>query len=398
MACRVLRLSSRRRCFSTTSSGEHLRVAIVGGGAAGLSSALHLAPLVEKGIVESPIDVFEPTTLKRREIGVGLWSTALEPFRVSPRNSHQLLWKDMTHYGRWVGTVGYRTPDGTWLAKSQLPTSIEDNMDMPGLLFLREMDMLASLRRAVHLEEMQGTVKMHHGDQASITGIQEDSPHSYLSGLLGGDCVTDRDYHLIVAADGMHSILRKRYGGHRHLHRFMGTAALLWSGRGQSPDTGSSWDATGQAEANAIEDRKYTVFHGNANLTHAKSGIDGESFQTWGVGKSMHFATVPLLYPSGEKQLEKEVWFLTTSDDSIAAKTDAVKRRDLLLTAFRDWHAPICQLVEATPPEAILFECGESYCGIGVEARTFLERQSQVPVRRMSDTLLVSTVKCAAVV
>ena len=80
----------------------------------------------------------EESTLKRREIGVGLWSTALEPFRVSPRNSHQLLWKDMTHYGRLVGTVGYRTPDGTWLAKSRLPTSIEDNMDMPGLLFLRE--------------------------------------------------------------------------------------------------------------------------------------------------------------------------------------------------------------------------------------------------------------------
>ena len=115
------------------------------------------------------------------------------------------------------------------------------------------------------------------------------------------------------------------------MHRFMGTAALLRSDRGQSPDTGSSWDATGQAEANAIEDRKYTVFRGNANLTHAESGIDGEGFQTWGVGNSMRFATVPLLYPSGEKHLEKEVWFLTTSDDSIAAeKTDAVKRRDLL--------------------------------------------------------------------
>ena len=356
MACRLLRLSARHRCFSTTSSGERLRVAIVGGGAAGLSSALHLAPLVEKGLVESPIDVFEPSASKGREIGVGLWSTALEPFRASPRNSHQQLWEDMTHCGRWVGTVGYRTPDGTWLAKSQLPTSIEDNMDMPALLFLREMDMLTSLRRAVHLEEMQGTVKIHHGDQARITGIQEDSPHSYSAGLVGGDCVTDRDYHLIVAADGMNSMLRKKYGGHRHLRRFTGTGALLRSDGGPSPDTGSSWEAAGQAEANAIEDRQYTVFRGNANLTHTESGIDGESFQTWGVGKSMRFATVPLLYPSQEKRTEKEVWFLTTSDDSIAAENDAVKRRNLLLTAFRDWHAPICQLLEATPPEAILFE------------------------------------------
>jgi 2-polyprenyl-6-methoxyphenol hydroxylase-like FAD-dependent oxidoreductase len=335
-----------------------LRIAIVGGGAAGLSSALHLAPLVEKGLVASPIDIYEPSNPKGREIGVGLWSTALEPFRNSTRNSHQLLWEDLTrYYGQWVDRVGYRTPNGSWLAKSQLPTTIQDDMEMPALLFLREMDMMTALRRAVHLEEMQGTVQIHHGDQARISQIHEDSPHSYSAGLVGGKVVTDHDYHLIVAADGMHSMLRKKYGGHRKLRKFTGTDALRQSSDVRPlSDTGSSWEAVGQAEANAIEDRQYTVFRGNANLTHTESGLDGESFQTWGVGKSMRFATVPLLYPSQEKRTEKEVWFITTSDDAIATETDAVKRRDLLLDAFREWHAPICQMLAATPAEEILFE------------------------------------------
>jgi 2-polyprenyl-6-methoxyphenol hydroxylase-like FAD-dependent oxidoreductase len=335
--------------------------------------ALHLAPLVEKGLVASPVDVYEPSTSKGREIGVGLWSTALQPFRSSTRSSHQLLWQDLTHYyGHWVDRVGYRTPNGSWLAKSQLPTPTniqddDDDMGMPALLFLREMDLLTALRRAVHLEEMQGTVQIHHGNQARITQIHEDSPHSYSAGLvLGGGndddvVVTDRDYHLIVAADGMHSMLRKKYGGHRKLQKLTGTGALRrhsTDDTGTLSDTGSSWEALGQAEANAIEDRHYTVFRGNSDLSHTECGLEGESFQTWGVGKSMRFATVPLLYPSSKdkRRTEKEVWFITTSDDAIAAETDATKRRDLLLDAFRDWHAPICQMVEATPPEEILHE------------------------------------------
>ena len=124
--CRILLI----RCsptphnrFLTTSTrpGERLRIAIVGGGAAGLSSALSLAPLVEKGRQASPIDVFEPGNNKGREIGVGLWSTALEPFRTSQRSSHQMLWEDMTHCGTWVGDVGYRTPNGRWLARRAGP-------------------------------------------------------------------------------------------------------------------------------------------------------------------------------------------------------------------------------------------------------------------------------------
>lgn len=359
MSCRLLltRISTKNKhCSFSTSAGERLRVAVVGGGCAGLSSALHLAPLVERGLIASPIDVFEPSKSKGRDIGVGLWSTGIEPWRVSQRSSHQMLWQDLMHYGTFITNVGYREPKGTWLAKSQLPGEISDDMDNPALLFLREHDMLAALNRAAHLEEHQGTIQMHGGDSSRITGIVEDSPYSYSSNLVGAvGNVTDRDYHLIVAADGTYSMLRQKYAGHRRLKRLTGTAAIDESQQFEKALDDSSWEAMGQAEANAVEDRKYTVFRGNSSISNEQAG--DTSFQTWGTGKSMRFAEVPMSYPSGEnKRVEKHVWFITTSDDSIAAEEDPVKRRDLLLDAFKGWHSPVCEIVETTPPEEILHE------------------------------------------
>ena len=52
-----------------------------------------------------------------------------------------------------------------------------------------------------------------------------------------------------------------------------------------------------QAEINAIEDRDYTVFRGNSPLTDDEAEMDGISFQTWGVGRSMRFAAVGMSTP-----------------------------------------------------------------------------------------------------
>jgi 2-polyprenyl-6-methoxyphenol hydroxylase-like FAD-dependent oxidoreductase len=179
--------------------------------------------------------------------------------------------------------------------------------------------------------------------------------------LLSNGEATERDYHLIVAADGMNSTLRQQYGGHRRLQRLTGTNALFDSESASSAVR--SWDDSDwQAQANVVEDRKYTVFRGNANLTVKETGMNGVGFQTWGVGKSMRFATVPLSFPSGEsKRTEKQVWFITTSDDSIAEEPDAIKRREMLLAAFADWHDPIPRMVEATPPDEISFERAKAH-------------------------------------
>ena len=44
------------RCFSSGDQTERMRIAIVGGGAAGLSSALHLAPLVASNSLERELE------------------------------------------------------------------------------------------------------------------------------------------------------------------------------------------------------------------------------------------------------------------------------------------------------------------------------------------------------
>lgn len=368
----ALRLLQRQRCqlqssnhsqqnlslcrpFSSSSTpGERLRIAIVGGGVAGLSTALHLADLVERGLVASPIDVFVDKT-ELRDIGVGVWSTALTPFSQSwTRPSHQSCWEDWMHAGQWLGEVGYRSPAGKWLAKSTLPTS-GSFQDFPGLLFLRERDLMQALQRGVHWEEALTTIKLHTGPK--VTGIVEDTNSFTWSAQLELDTgeTTERDYHLIIGAEGTHSNLKQRYGGHDMCRtRLTGTNVFNSSDESQQDAT---WKTVGQAEANAIEDRHYSVLRGNAPLTDDQVGMDGVSFQTWGEGQSMRFASVPLSYPAnGGDRVEKQVWFATTSDQNITDEQVPTKRKEKLLQAFSSWHDPITAMLEATPAEEILME------------------------------------------
>ena len=345
--------TSHHRPFSSI-PGERLRIAIVGGGVAGLSTALHLADLVDRGLVASPIDVFVDTT-ELRDIGVGVWSTALTPFSQSwTRPSHQSCWDDWMRSGQWLSEVGYRAPSGTWLAKSTLPTS-GSFQDIPGLFFLRERDLIQALQRGVHWEESRATIQLHSGP--NVTGLVEETnsfPYSAQLTLASGE-TTVRDYHLVIGAEGTHSNLRKRYGGHSIMRtRLTGTNVF---NAPEDYEQDVAWNALGQAEANALEDRNYSVLRGNSPLTNAQVGLNGVSFQTWGEGQSMRFATVPLSYPAGAgNRLERQVWFATTSDRDISDEQDPGKRKEKLLQAFSSWHDPIATIMEATPANEILVE------------------------------------------
>ena len=429
-----------------------MRVAIVGGGAAGLSAALHLAPLASAGIIASPVDVFESKSLDDvhphcdpdyaskyntgdgsnqdkylhtgsgalgRPIGVGLWSTALLPLLDSGRNSHAFLLDELERVGKYVGAVGYRTPNGKWLARSELNTrrNIEEkdatrgeteDDSVPGLLFLREKDMLRAMREAAYLESSQfGTIKIHYGEKGSATQNDGGGSTTVVGTEMtrGGDghscrlvfsdgaiSPIDTQYHLIIAADGMHSSLRAKYGG-RSIQRhevsdarrdesgkpsnlgITGTAGMSDSSRlGTEDSRGLAeqrriWAELEQSEMSKIEDRNYTVFRGNAHMTNAEAKMEDVSFQTWGEGNGMRFAAVGMAHPPDKERrddmtqnkVEKQVWFATTSDPELSKPSDPEKRKNLLLRDFQSWHDPVARLIEATPAGSILMERGVAH-------------------------------------
>ena len=356
----------------SSATGEHLRVAVVGGGVAGLSAALHLSPLVASGKISGPIDVFDAGDRNGRDVGVGVWSTALDPFRISDIDSHQLVYEDMLKHGIFVRDVGYRTPKGHWLATSRLDGS------MPDLLFLKEKDMLSALRKAVHCEENKGTISLISG--LSVDSIFEDSKEPWSAPVVlkdsqGQTTPSERDYHLIIGAGGMNGTMRTLYGGY-----ICSRGNIADSGSRSidldlsSEDSPTNWYVTGQAEATGVQDRGYTVFRGTSPLSMKDLNME-KSFQTWGEGRNMRFATVPMISHIDGKRKEQQVWFITIDDEDIRNDPDPALRREKLLAAFADWHDPIGRLVESTPPESILME------------RAMAHRHSMSPVANFNGIL-----------
>jgi len=479
-----------------------------------MSTALHLAPLVSAGFLP-PVDLYEARDSRGkrrpssgssdesdareggrqtepgsgavgRDIGVGIWSTAWEPFLRSlseneegddedddeddevdanaaktalrrhkrRRASHVNLLRDLEACGSYVKDVGYRTPDGTWLVRSVLndrpfgirdvlgsgsgsggddipndqddddtdpntisnsnsnkipnsnstskdeprPRNLADNRLDPALLFVREKDLLSCLRNAVRAEQSLGTIRYHAGTEVRELDLDldlADDPLDRHAGrliLLPSDAAAtvSPPYHLVVAADGLHSSLRSRYAGH-HSHNASTTG--MDSTRDHREDDGAMassveyrWEHTqGQREATQVDDRKYVVFRGNApKLDELHGGDDGsQSFQTWGEERSMRFAAVPFRHacdadsdaerergPSfrWKRKDDEEVWFATLSDPllydgGIDAMT-AERRKRFLLDAFGSWHEPVKTLVASTPAEKIMYETAVAhrYC------------------------------------
>ena len=411
---------------SASGRGDKLRVAVVGGGCAGLSAALHLAPLVEEGYIASPIDIYNASSSNGgRDIGVGVWTTALDPFGESPRDSHQAVYKELTQdpkVSTWLDYVGYRKPDGKWLMISKLPATWQDHMgrDFPGLLFLRERDLLHTLQKAVLWEQQLGTLKLHRSAHSSVVGVAHDewwsqgqTKHPWSANLevqLSPTATekSERDYHLIVAADGTWSNLRSKYGGHDSASASAAAGGLVG---GPSADVSSAlssssqlWSEESHQRIVGLQDRNYTVFRGNAPITTDKlNELDPDarydeyhrvSFQTWGTGKSMRFATVPMRYPpqqpasakpgtssGSKKSQEHQVWFITVNDNNIAHESDPHKRIDMLLEHFKDWHAPIHDIVRATDPNSVLMEraIAHRHCmGPVVNLNSILQKQYQL--------------------
>ena len=266
--------------------------------------------------------------------------------------------------------------------------SSKKHSEIPGLLFLREKDLLSALREAVFREGSEyGTINTYYGNPEKngtdtlVNGIYISSTNKganssrmdpllrEISGRLifadGNLSPESSPYQLVIAADGLNSILRSHYAGHIALKN-------QWKRMKQSNGSelalqqSEQWEHQQHDETNAIDDRKYTVFRGNSPLTAEDVGMDNVNFQTWGEGESMRFAAVSMSHPKSIEHLdgdreEKHVWFATTSDKSIASNVNPKERKQLLLKAFKNWHNPISQLIESTPAHQILMEHGVAH-------------------------------------
>lgn len=384
-------LSNVRMFASNQNSVKNLRVAIVGGGASGLSTALQLAPLVESGIISKPIDVYEKSQEYEhkkslteygsgqhgRDIGVGIWSTALQGFK-SSRESHQTLLKSLEHMGSYVDKVGYRVPNGKWLTKTKLdingPTDLNTPDSSPSLLFIQENDFLSSIKNAALIEqEKNGTIKLHSSKdgKANVGEIlltKNENDDGMLDGILKfqNGSISSNSYNMIIGADGMNSNLRKNYAGYESLiEKWKKTSTKVGEGDEALVDL-SKWQHDQLEEKHSFENRKYLVFRGNSPLTSEEADIDGYSFQTWGEGKNMRFASVLMSRPKdaqgqgASERIEQQVWFATIADDvnPNVSSMSASERKEFILHHFSNWHGPIKELIETTPEDSILVEKG----------------------------------------
>ena len=387
---------------------------MVGGGAAGMSTALHLAPLVDAGLIRGPVDVYESTIVRRRklrgggtakddaaesfadgsgclrqrhpgsgalgrDIGVGIWSTAWWPYlrslsqgapsrrqpvgdeddpirgsassgadgqiegdskdslsdliqRHKGRQSYETLLQDLEACGSYVGDVGYRTPSGGWLVRSELNSSpfgiedllarldeggggpVDDNIvkENPALLFVRERDLLSCLRNAVRAEGRVGTIRYHSGVTVDgVADVKGDMGSLVLRqardrGGNGTEDVTTHSprYGMIIAADGLYSTLRSKYAGHHSIHATnvgIDSSSSAFYGHMPKQMEYEQWEHTkGQCEATLVEERGYVVFRGNAPKLERDEEDGSGSFQTWGEENGMRFAAVPFYHATAE--------------------------------------------------------------------------------------------------
>jgi len=236
----------------------------------------------------------------------------------------------------------------------------------PGLLFLREKDFLTALRDAVLIEQDKGIIQTYYAtsDSDGSTTVENiitpESGTQQMSGQLrfSDNSVSSPDapYNLVVAADGINSLLRSKYGGDESPDMQL---KQYKNGRTKYERT-ANCEVDQDCNTNALDDRRYTVFRGNSSLKDSELGTNGESFQTWGEQKSMRFAVVSMSHPSddttSDERVQKQVWFATTSISEISAIEDVEERKQRIMKCFSKWHHPIGDLIDSTPADEILME------------------------------------------
>jgi len=263
---------------------------VVGAGIGGLA--------VTRGLVESGwrVRVYEQAAAFGA-VGAGL---AIEPNAV-----RALDWlglgQRLRARGMRQGPAGLRTARGRWLVRTRLE-ELEERFGTPAF----------ELHRAdVHQILAEGLVEnpavtLHTRHRAvTVTTSSKDAAVT----LEAPDGSVTAEADLVVAADGVHSATRSALFPHHPPPAYAGYI---------------TWRAVVPAEA-------------AAGIT-----LDAAVVESWGRGRRV--GIVPL--PDG-----RVYWFFTESAPEGTQRDASVTD---LANRIRDWHAPIPQLLSATPPQALL--------------------------------------------
>ena len=258
------------------------RVVVVGAGIGGLAAAVGLRRVGWDVTVYEQAASAEPVGA-----GISLWSNALRA----------LEWLGVGEAIRSRGAVrlggGARTPSGRWLSRSMAEAVLAD--DETTMVMVHRADLHEALLAALP----PGVVRFGHRLERV-----DDGPHAVSVDLAtAAGQVTDRA-DLLIAADGIRSVVRSQVWPAEFAPRYSGVTA--WRG---------------------VTDQPFPL---------------AEQSQTFGPATEV-----------GIIQLQDgRVYWYATGDD--AEGTTAPDERAEVLRRIGGWHAPIRQVVEATLPERVL--------------------------------------------
>ena len=260
---------------------KNLAIAIVGAGIGGLTTAIALR---KQGF--SPVIFEQAEELQPIGSGILLGLNAMMAF------SKLGLVEEIIRHGSLVNSFHIQSDNGDILGKINFSSA--SKIDMPVVGITR-----ANLHRVLLQAIPEDSLYLGHSFQSLWN-----SKNKVIIRFKNGK---EHDSELVIAADGIHSIIRK---------------SVL-------------------QEDNLI----YSGYAGWRGLSPSPPNFPSHLFESWGVGK--RFGAMKI----NSKQV---YWYSMVNAPVNTLESDGLKARQINLDLFSDWHSPIKELIASTAPENIV--------------------------------------------